>query len=154
MCIRQAERRDIGRICEILVFVKRVSYRDIFHDDDFSFNIIQVLTLADEFLRGDIPLSEYWVYDDGIVKGLIRVRGCEIVELYVDVFFQGGGIGGALLRHAVEVLGARWLWALEKNVSALGFYNANGFFFSGERVLEEGTPEYLIKLRRMTEDEG
>ena len=40
------------------------------------------------------------VYDDGIVKGLIRIEKSEIVELYVDYFFQNQGIGSSLIEFA------------------------------------------------------
>lgn len=35
--IRKARKEDISRIAEILVFVKRIKFRPIFQDDDFSF---------------------------------------------------------------------------------------------------------------------
>ena len=48
MTIRKAQEKDIGRIAEILVFTKRSAYRDIFHNDDVSFNVITVLNVIDE----------------------------------------------------------------------------------------------------------
>ena len=36
--IRKAEPKDISRIAEILVFTKRMKYRSIFHNDEYSFN--------------------------------------------------------------------------------------------------------------------
>ena len=44
--IRQATDRDLSRIAEILVFVKRMKFRPIFQDDEYSFNELQVLTVA------------------------------------------------------------------------------------------------------------
>ena len=35
--IRKAEIRDVSRIAEILVFVKRIKFRPIFRNDDYSF---------------------------------------------------------------------------------------------------------------------
>ena len=46
--IRKATIEDISRIAEILVFVKRMNYRSIFHDDSVSFGEIQVLPVAEE----------------------------------------------------------------------------------------------------------
>ena len=40
--IRKAEIKDISRIAEILVFVKRINYRSIFKNDDYSFNELLV----------------------------------------------------------------------------------------------------------------
>ena len=86
--IRKATEKDLSRIAEILVFVKRVKFRPIFKDDDFSFNELQVISVAKEYSKPEI-LGNIWVYDDGIVKGMIHIEGKEIKELYVDYFFQG-----------------------------------------------------------------
>ena len=107
-----------------------------------------MLPTAREYLDHPEKLESIWVYDEGFVKGLIHVEGTEIKELYVDPFFQGEGIGGKLMTFAVETFGAQSLWVLEKNESALGFYRAKGFSPSGERELEEGTPEYKLRMVR------
>ena len=72
--------------------------------------------------------------------------GEEVAELYVDSFFWEQGVGSKLLEFAKEKLGVRFLWTLEKNIDAIRFYEAHGFHDSGERKLEEGTAEYLIKM--------
>jgi putative acetyltransferase len=46
--IRKAVSHDVSRIAEILVFVKRIKYRPIFQDDDYSFGELQVLPVAAE----------------------------------------------------------------------------------------------------------
>lgn len=145
--IRKAGPRDLSRIAEILVFVKRINYRPIFQNDDYSFGELQVLAVAKEYAAPEI-LGNIWVYDDGIVKGMLRLEGDEIRELYVDHFFQGQGVGAALIEFAMEEHAARWLWALEKNTGALRFYARHGFVPTGEKQLEEGTPEYLVRLDR------
>ena len=109
--IRKAEERDLCRIAEILVFVKRINYRPIFQYDPYSFGELQVFPMADEYRN---YLDHIWVWDDdGIVKALVRLEGDEIRELYVDHFFQCEGIGAKMLAFAVEQ-GCTWLWALEK----------------------------------------
>ena len=35
--IRNAEPKDLSRIAEILVFTKRIKYRSIFHNDEYSY---------------------------------------------------------------------------------------------------------------------
>ena len=87
--IRQAETGDISRIAEILVFTKRVNYRRIFHNDRYSFGELQVMTVAGELQQNPGELREIWVYEEDFVKGMIRVRGQEVVQLYVDSFFAG-----------------------------------------------------------------
>jgi putative acetyltransferase len=70
--IRKAEKEDISRIAEILVFVKRIKYRQIFQNDDYSFGELQVISVSQEYDKPEI-LNHMWVYDDGIVKGLIHI---------------------------------------------------------------------------------
>ena len=105
------------------------------------------MPLALELQRDTALLSEYWVYDDEFVKGLVRISGEEIVQCYVDVFFVGQGIGGALLDFACEQRGAWFLWVLEKNPGAQRFYRRHGFAFTGERRPEPETPEFLLKMQ-------
>ncbi len=146
--IRKAEINDISRIAEILVFVKRMNYRVIFRNDAVSFGEIQVLPVAEEYSHPEI-LDSIWVYEDeGIVKGLIRIVGKEVVELYVEHFFQGQGIGAALIEFAIKEHDVRTLWVLEKNTSAIRFYEAHGFHVTGNKELEEGTPEYKVLMER------
>ena len=85
--IRKAENRDLSRITEILVFAKRMKYRSIFHDDAYLFGELQVLSESEKYASEDI-LGGIYVYDDGLVKGMIRINGNEIAELYVDSFFR------------------------------------------------------------------
>ena len=145
--IRQATIRDVSRIAEILVFVKRMKFRPIFQDDEYSFNELQVLTVAKQYSAEEI-LNHIWVYDDGIVKGLIHIANNEIVELYVDYFFQNQGIGSKLIEFAKIHFPVRFLWAIEKNTDALRFYRRHGFQITGHKKYEEGTTEYLVKLER------
>ena len=143
--IRPATDRDLSRIAEILVFVKRMKFRPIFQDDDFSFNQLQVLTVAKQYAAPEI-LNRIWVYDDGIVKGLIHIVDREIVELYVDYFFQGQGIGSRLIEFAKVNFPVEFLWAIEKNTDAIRFYLRHGFRLTEQKKFEEGTTEYLVML--------
>ena len=145
--IRKAEPKDLSRIAEILVFTKRIKYRSIFHNDEYSFNELQVVKLVEEYGNSQV-LDNIWVYDDGIVKGMIHVEGGEIVELYVDYFFWKEGIGSKLVEFAKEKFDAKFVWTLEKNEDAICFYEAHGFKLNGKRQLEEGTPEYIVMLER------
>lgn len=144
--IRQATIRDISRIAEILVFVKRINFRPIFQDDEYSFNELQVLTVAKQYSDSEV-LSRIWVYDDGIVKGLIHIVDKEIVELYVDYFFQGQGVGSQLIEYAKSNFPIEYLWAVEKNTDAIRFYLRHGFCLTDQKKYEEGTTEYLVMLK-------
>ena len=145
--IRKAEPKDLSRIAEILVFTKRMKYRAIFHNDEYSFNELQVVKVADEFKDPEL-FDKVWVYDDGIVKGMLHLEGKEIAELYVDYFFWKEGIGSKLVEFAKEMFNVKFVWTLEKNEDAIRFYEAHGFKLNGKRQLEEGTPEYIVMLER------
>lgn len=145
--IRKANQEDLSRIAEILVFVKRMKYRSIFRNDDFSFGELQVLKVANECTKPEI-LDHIWVYDDRFVKGLIHIEGKEIIELYVDFFFQNEGIGSALIEFAMREYDADHLWVLEKNTDAIEFYKTHGFHMTDIRKYEENSIEYLIRMER------
>lgn len=146
--IRKAEKGDISRIAEILVFSKRTNYRSIFQDDTVSFGTLQVLPVAREYLEKPELLQNYYVYDDGFVKGLIHVRGEEVKELYVDPFFVSQGIGGKLLDFAMEEFPVHFLWVLEENYRGIRFYENHGFHKSREWEYLEGTTQRQIKMER------
>ena len=145
--IRKATEEDASRIAEILVFVKRMKFRPIFQDDVYSFVELQVLPVAKKYIEAGI-IDNMFVYDDGIVKGLIHIEEKEIVELYVDCFFQNQGIGSALIEYAKAQFPITFLWVIEKNTAAIRFYEAHGFRLTGTKKPEEGTTEYLVKMER------
>lgn len=146
--IRQAKEQDVSRIAEILVFNNRVNFYPIFRDDEYSFGELQVVTVADQYRRDKAALENTYLYDDGVVRGLVRIENGEIKKLFVDTFFQGRGIGGKLIKFAIKEKQADWLWALEKNTGAIRFYERYGFRLTGEKTFEDGTTEYLVRLER------
>ena len=143
--IRPATEADLCRITEIEIFNYRLNFYPIFRSDGFYFGEMQVLARMASLHR---LLDEFWVYDDGAVKGFMRVHGQELCKLFVEPVLQSRGIGAALLEHAVAQLGVQHLWALEKNTRAIAFYERHGFHLTDLRRLEEGTTEYLIRMER------
>ena len=143
--IRKAVMRDACRLAEIEVFNYRLNFYPIFRNDEYYFGELQVLALMAQY--DDATLSRTLVYDDGVVKGFLRMKGTQVEKLFVESALQGQHIGAALLEEALA-LGADHLWALEKNTRAIAFYARHGFHPTGERELEEGTEEYLIRLAR------
>lgn len=147
-CIRKAEARDASRLAEILIFAKRMAYRKIFCNDKVSFGEMQVYPLAWDYIAHPERLRNIWVYDDDFVKGMIHVEGKELIELYVDSFFQNEGIGSKLLAFAIQTFHIQTLFVLEKNTGAIRFYQRHGFSLTNERRLEKGTAEYVVKMER------
>ena len=142
--IREAKLDDLARIAEIEVFNHRLNFYHIFQDDTFYFQEMQVLNVINESKK---RLGQLWVFDeDGIVKGFMWVDSQQIKKLFVEPVLQSRGIGSTLLEYAVDKLGATYLWALEKNTRAIAFYQRHGFQTTEEKMLEEGTTEYLVKL--------
>ena len=142
--IRKAVPEDISRIAEILVFVKRIKYRPIFQNDAFAFGELQVLSVAEKY-REPTALDNILVYDDEFVKGMIHIENNEIVELYVDYFFQGQGIGSRLIEYAKENYPVDFLWAIEKNTDAIRFYEAHGFHLTDIKRPVESATEVMMK---------
>lgn len=148
--IRHATIADASRIAEILIFAKRMNYRNIFKNDKVSFGEMQVYPLAKRYIDNSDELKGMWVYDDEFVKGVIKINGKQIVELYVDSFFENQGIGSILIKYAIEQLDCDFLWVLEKNIKAIRFYQKHGFVITEEKQYERGTIEYIVKMKRQT----
>lgn len=141
--VRKAVPGDLPRIAEIVVFNYRMNFYPIFRDERFYFAELTVPRVMEEYRS---MLERVLVYDDGVVKGFIRIAEGEVEKLFVEPGLQNSGVGAALLRHAIMRHGANKLWALEKNMGAIRFYERNGFRRTEERLLEEGTTEYLVRM--------
>ncbi len=145
MYIRKACPSDAGRIAEIFVFNNRINFFPIFKDEYYSFNEMQVSRLMPQ-IASSPELESTYVYDDGILRGVAVVSGDELRKLYVEPAFQSRGVGEALLEFVTRDKGVTCLWALEKNARAIAFYERHGFALTDEKVFEEDTTEYLVKM--------
>jgi len=146
--IRQATMADTARVAEIEIFNYRLNFYPIFLCDEFYFADKQVPKEMKRYETEEDLLKNTYVYDDGVVKGFIQMDGAKVAKLFVEPVLQGQGIGAKLLEYAVTERKANHLWALEKNVKAIRFYERHGFHVTEEKQLEEGTTEYLVKLTR------
>lgn len=146
--IRQATPEDIARVAEIEIFNYRLNFYPIFLCDEFYFEEKQVPKEMKRYETEEGLLDNTFVYDDGVVKGFIQIDESKVAKLFVEPVLQGNGIGAKLLEFAVTEMQANYLWALEKNVKAIRFYERQGFRVTAEKELEEGTTEYLVKLKR------
>lgn len=143
--IRKADIGDLSRIAEIIVFNYRLNFYPIFKNDEYYFGELQVTKLIKQY---ENTIDNMWVYDDGAVKGVIEVENGEVKKLFVEPVLQGNHIGSALLKYAVKCQRANTLWALEKNIRAISFYERHGFCKTTDRKPEEDTAEFLIRLER------
>ena len=152
--IRHAKSCDASRIAEIIITNYRVNFYPFFKNDEFYFSELNVVDMAKEYSDGSEELLSTYVYDDnGVIKGIIRINGTEVVKLYVEPQFQSCGIGAELLAYAVDKFGADNLWALEYNTLGIAFYKRHGFQLTGEKMIEdEWVP--LVKLARNKHKQG
>lgn len=146
--IRRAEKRDSARLAEIEIFNYRLNFYPIFKCDEYYFGELSVPSLMEIYLKKEELLKKSYVYDDGVVKGFVRIDGREVVKLFVEPALQGNAIGEKLLEYAVKEHNAEFLWALEKNVRAIRFYERRGFYLTDEKKFEDDTEEYIVKLKR------
>ena len=143
--IRQATQDDLARIAEIEIFNYRLNFYPIFQNDDFYFNELQVPHVMERYRA---VIDRILVYDDGAVKGFLLAEERQVKKLFVEPVLHGQAIGSRLLEYALQECGVRYLWALEKNVRAIAFYQRHGFRLTGERIPEDDTDEYLVRLER------
>lgn len=139
---------DASRLAEIEIFNYRLYFYPIFKSDKYYFDELQVLPAAQALMEDAETLKNTYVYDNGVIKGFIRIRGKEVEKLFVEPVLQGSSIGAKLLEYAIEQRGVTYLWALEKNERAIRFYKRHGFRVTEEKKFEEGTTEYLVRLER------
>ena len=146
--IRKMQESDIPRVAEIHVFGWRSAYRGIVPDEHL-FCKMQVARSMERFtqmLTDPDTQKENYVYDDGIVKGLLTIgptededkpNAFELWGIYIEPFFKGQSIGTALTRYCEEVaikLGYNEiiLWTFEKNAPARAFYEKLGYVTDGK----------------------
>lgn len=145
--IRPAIPADASRIAEIIITNYRTNFYPFFRNDAYYFGELNVMDMASEYADGTDALQNTYVYDDGVVKGIIRISGDEIEKLFIEPTFQSQGIGAKLLDFAVSEKHASWLWVLEYNKRGIAFYERHGFHLTGEKILEdEWVP--LLKMER------
>lgn len=146
--LRKAGNRDISRIAEILIFTKRTTYRPIFKNDNVSFNEMQVLKEIEK-LSQPSALDNIYVYDDGIVKAMVKIEDVgektKVSEFFVDPFFQGEGIGTKILNTVIEKSQEVFLYVLDKNERAIRFYVKMGFKYTGEKEEFLNSGFYMLK---------
>lgn len=144
--IRRAKAEDVNRLSEIEIFNYRLFFYPIFHTDRYFFCEKTVPALTAYYAREPERVDHTVVWDDGAVKGFVRVSGGEIEKLFVEPSFQGCGVGGALFDHAVRSLGGKRLFVLEKNLRAIRFYERHGFHKTDVKKRVDDTGEFLIRM--------
>ncbi|WP_077858954.1 GNAT family N-acetyltransferase [Clostridium sp. BL-8] len=73
-------------------------------------------------------------------------------KVIIDTFFQGQGIGSALIKDCLEYAKEHnvrkiFLWVLEKNYNARKVYEKFGFKADDVTKFEDGTTELLLRYK-------
>ena len=146
--VRKAVPGDACRLAEIEVFNYRLNFYPLFRTDTYFFSELTVPVLMEEYRDRPERIEHTFIYDDGVVKGFVRVNGAEIEKLFVEPTFQDQRIGGELLDHVLQHTEARWLLVLEKNEGAKRLYERLGFRMTEHRQRVDDTKEYLVRMER------
>ena len=111
---------------------------------------------TDEDVRGwfaSIVLVEHevWVAEvDGVIVGILVLRGDSVDQLYVRPEAQRRGVGTRLLAHAKRGRSRLRLYTFETNEPARDFYEKHGFkpiAFGDGTANEDGAPDVLYEWR-------
>ena len=92
--IRKAVMQDACRLAEIEIFNYRLNFYPIFRNNAYYFGELQVTSLMAQY--DEATLARTLVYDDGVVKSFLRLRGTQVEKLFVEPALQGQHIGAAL----------------------------------------------------------
>lgn len=98
-----------------------------------------------------LPRATLWVAEDaaGRPEGFMGTSGRHIDALFVDPDRRGGGLGRALVDHALRTAAAVTVDVNEQNAQAVGFYHHLGFRWTGRSETDgEGRPYPLLHLRK------
>lgn len=138
--IRKSENKDVNKIMTIWKesTIKAHDFIDKqYWEDNYE-------TVKNTYL----PISETFVYvDQDNIKGFISVIENEFIgALFIDVNYQGEGIGSKLIDYASEKYGDLELAVYKDNEKAVKFYQEKGFKIVKEQETENPKfKEYIMK---------
>lgn len=95
-----------------------------------------------------IPMSETFVYEDkDDIKGFISIINNEFIgALFVDIYYQGNGIGKYLINYAIDEYKKLNLAVYKENKKSVEFYINRGFEIIKEQINEDsGHSEYIME---------
>lgn len=95
-----------------------------------------------------IPMSDTFLYEDEEgIKGFVSIINNEFIgALFVDINFQGNGIGKDLINYVMNKYKDLKLAVYKENKIALGFYTNVGFKIVQEQINDDsGYSEYIMQ---------
>ena len=140
--IRSLENKDINKIMDIWL-ESTIKAHDFIEKEYWENNYNTVKDLY-------IPISETFVYEDEEdIKGFISIINKEYIgALFVDVNYQGNGVGKALIDYASDKYKNLSLAVYKQNNKSVEFYKNRGFEIIEEQINEDsGYIEYIMKKK-------
>ncbi|GAA0091468.1 hypothetical protein UT300009_14960 [Paraclostridium bifermentans] len=95
-----------------------------------------------------MPIADTFAYEeDGEIRGFISIINNEFIgALFVDVKFQGMGIGSKLIDYSIEKYKKLTLAVYKENQKSVEFYTRKGFKIIEEGLNEDsGYTEYIME---------
>lgn len=138
--IRNLENKDIDKVMDI--WIKSTTKAHDFICKEYWQNNYK--TVKDVY----IPMSETFVYEDEEgIKGFISIINNEFIgALFVDIDFQGKGVGKKLINYAIDKYKKLKLAVYKENKKSVEFYINRGFKIIEEQVNDDsGYNEYVME---------
>lgn len=138
--IRSLENKDIDKVMDIWL-KSTIKAHDFISKEYWENNYNDVKNIY-------IPMANTFIYEDKeVIKGFISVINNEFIgALFVDIDYQGNGIGKALINYAMDKYKKLNLAVYKDNKKSVEFYLKNGFTIIKEQLNDDcGYIEYIMK---------
>ena len=108
-----------------------------------------------EFYRAEVEGIDFESFDvycamtpDEELIGLMGVEAPELLMLFARPDYIGKGVGGALMRFALDELGVSEVEVNEDNAHAVGFYEKFGFRTTERKPVDSyGKPYPILRMK-------
>ena len=138
--IRSLENKDIDRVMNIWL-KSTIKAHDFISKEYWENNYNDVKNIY-------IPMANTFLYEDEEkIKGFISIINNEFIgALFVDVDYQGIGIGKALINYTMDKYKKLNLAVYRDNKKSVEFYLKNGFTIIKEQLNDDcGYIEYIME---------
>ena len=138
--IRSLENKDIDRVMNIWL-KSTIKAHDFISKEYWENNYNDVKNIY-------IPMANTFLYEDEEkIKGFISIINNEFIgALFVDVDYQGIGIGKALINYIMDKYKKLNLAVYRDNKKSVEFYLKNGFTIIKEQLNDDcGYIEYIME---------
>ncbi len=138
MIIRKADCKDTEEILKVWYNASKIAH---------SFISEEMLVEQQKEIRNKyLPIAETWVAEENkIICGFISLIDHYVGGLFINLQYQGNGIGTALIEMAKTEKGVLTVGVYVKNINARAFYEKMGFVPINEELQIE-TGEIVLNM--------